>query len=156
MGQAGMVVLGQVATSRDNNLNLIRMVAAFAVLISHAWPIALGPQAVEPLKAVTGHSLGTLSVWVFFAISGYLISLSFVRTDDTSQFVMARMRRLIPGLIISVLVVAFVLGPLVTALPLGAYLIDPATGTFVLRNIMMAAPQYHLPGVLQISLIRLL
>jgi peptidoglycan/LPS O-acetylase OafA/YrhL len=142
-----MVFLGQVATSRDNNLNLIRMIAAFAVLVSHAWPIALGPDAVQPLKALTGFTLGTLSVWVFFAISGYLITLSFVRTDDTSRFVLARMRRLMPGLVASVVVVAFVIGPIVTALPLIAYLTDPATGAFLWRNATMAMPQYSLPGV---------
>lgn len=142
-----MVFLGQVATGRDNNLNLIRMIAAFAVLVSHAWPIALGPDAVQPFKILTGQTLGTLAVWVFFAISGYLISLSFVRTADTSQFVMARVRRLMPGLIISVLFVAFVLGPIVTTLPFVAYVTDTATSTFILRNITMVAPQYTLPGV---------
>lgn len=142
-----MVYLGQVAVSRDNNLNLIRMVAAFAVLVSHAWPIALGPQAVQPLKALTGHTLGTISVWVFFAISGYLITLSFVRTDDTAQFVWARLRRLMPGLVVSVVFVVCVIGPLVTTLPLTAYLTDPGTTTFVWRNVTLAFPQYSLPGV---------
>lgn len=145
----GMVFLGQVAVSRDNNLNLIRMIAAFAVLVSHAWPIALGPQAVQPLKALTGQTLGTLSVWVFFAISGYLITLSFVRTDDVPRFVLARARRLIPGLIVSVIFVAFVIGPIVTTLPLAAYLSDPATGSFLWRNVLMAMPQFHLPGVFE-------
>ena len=64
--------LGDKATGRDNNLNLIRAVAASAVLVSHAYPIALGPDALQPLKALTGHSLGSLSVYVFFAISGFL------------------------------------------------------------------------------------
>lgn len=142
-----MVFLGQVATSRDNNLNLIRMVAAFAVLVSHAWPIALGPDAVQPLKVLTGQTLGTLSVWIFFAISGYLITLSFVRTADTPRFVLARVRRLMPGLIVSVVVVAFVIGPLVTTQPLAVYLSDPATASFLWRNATMAVPQYSLPGV---------
>ena len=37
-----MIWLGDVARGRDNNFNLIRFVAATAVLVSHAWPIALG------------------------------------------------------------------------------------------------------------------
>lgn len=141
-----MIILGQVGTSRDNNLNLIRMVAASAVLISHAWPIALGPDAVEPLKTLTGHSLGSLSVWVFFAISGYLIAMSFVRSSP-KRFVQARARRLLPALVVSVLAVAFVLGPMVTNLSLTAYLRDPATWTFLWRNVVLAVPQYSLPGV---------
>ena len=38
-----MTRLGDVAQGRDNNFNLIRAIAAVAVLVSHAHPIALGP-----------------------------------------------------------------------------------------------------------------
>ena len=63
--------LGTLATGRDNNLNLIRMLAAIGVLISHAVPISQGPEFVEPLKELTGYSLGTLCVMVFYVISGF-------------------------------------------------------------------------------------
>ena len=66
-----MVILGDVARNRDNNLNLIRMIAALAVLVSHAYPIALGPDAVQPLQRLTGNTLGGLAVAVFFVISGF-------------------------------------------------------------------------------------
>lgn len=72
-----MVFLGQVCQGRDNNLNLIRMAAALAVLVSHAWPIALGPGVAEPLSRALGVALGTLAVQVFFAISGFLVARSF-------------------------------------------------------------------------------
>ncbi|NJO13829.1 MAG: hypothetical protein HC870_00955 [Rhizobiales bacterium] len=52
-------------SDRDNNLNLIRVIAAGAVLVSHAFPITLGEGAVEPLFALTGMSLGAHAVAVF-------------------------------------------------------------------------------------------
>jgi len=50
-----LVYLSDKASGRDNNLNLIRALAASAVLVSHAYPIALGPDAIQPLKLLTDH-----------------------------------------------------------------------------------------------------
>ncbi|MFN0113313.1 MAG: acyltransferase family protein [Paracoccaceae bacterium] len=139
--------IGQGLTSRDNNLNLIRAVAATAVLVSHAWPIALGAGTPEPLDVLLGHSLGYIAVMVFFAASGFLITASFQRRPSLMAFARARAARLLPGLAVSVLLVALLMGPAVTTLPLAAYLTDPGTWTFILRNITLAKVQYDLPGV---------
>lgn len=40
--------LGEVAVGRDNNFNLIRMVAATGVLVSHAFPITYGSSTPSP------------------------------------------------------------------------------------------------------------
>ena len=144
-----MVYLSNKASGRDNNLNLIRAVAATAVLVSHAYPIALGPEAIQPLKTWTGHSLGSLSVYVFFAISGFLISMSFERTSSWMSFLAARALRLFPGLLVSLLFVAFIIGPLATTLGLGAYFTHIETYTFTIRNMLLFPLQYTLPGVFE-------
>lgn len=144
-----MTSLGAAATGRDNNLNLIRLLAAFAVLVSHAWPLDLGTGTEEPLKAFAGQSLGTLAVFIFFVISGFLITASFQRSRTHLRFVQARALRLLPGLFVSLLLVAFLMGPLVTTLAPGAYLQASETWTFLLRNITLFKPQYTLPGVFE-------
>ncbi len=144
-----MIRLGTVAQSRDNNFNLIRALAATAVLVSHAHPIALGPGAAEPLKALTGHSLGNISVQAFFVISGFLIAQSYERSRTRTRFVAARFLRLWPGLIVSILFVALLLGPVVTTLPAASYFGDTGTWTFVLRNITLLSVQFYLPGVFE-------
>lgn len=141
--------LGALSSGRDNNLNLIRMLAAFAVLVSHAWPIDLGLGTPEPLKALVGQSLGTLAVYIFFVISGFLITASFERSRSTARFVTARALRLFPGLFVSLTLVAFCMGPLVTTLPVPAYLTDTGTWAFMLRNMSLFSPQYTLPGVFE-------
>lgn len=144
------MTLGEASAARAaNNFNLIRFLAASAVLVSHAWPISLGRQAVEPLEPLTGHSLGGLAVYVFFAISGLLITSSFLRQPSAGDFLRARALRLFPGLGLALLVVTFGLGSAVTTLPLGAYLSDPATIGALLRNLTLAFPQYTLPGVFE-------
>lgn len=143
------MTLGDLARGRDNNFNLIRAIAATAVLVSHAWPISLGPGTPEPLSAWTGASLGTMSVYVFFAISGFLIAASFDRTRSPRAFLAARGLRLFPGLFVSLVLVAFVMGPLVTTLAPADYLTHPGTLAFVPRNMALVSNVYTLPGVFE-------
>lgn len=58
--------------SKNNNFNLPRLIAAFAVLISHAYPLATGDGNAEPLKKLIGITLGHISVDIFFITSGFL------------------------------------------------------------------------------------
>jgi peptidoglycan/LPS O-acetylase OafA/YrhL len=144
-----MTSLGDLSQGRDNNLNLIRALAALAVLVSHAYPISLGSGAQEPLKALFGHTLGSLAVYVFFIISGFLIAMSFARSRSTGRFVLARVLRLFPGLIVSMSLIALIMGPFVTTLAPLAYLTDPQTWTSILRNVTLIKPQFTLPGVFE-------
>lgn len=140
-------VLGELAVGRDNNVNLIRLCAAGAVLVSHAWPISLGPGTPEPLIDLTGHSIGTLAVFIFFALSGFFVAGSFHQNPQADRFVLMRAARLFPGLIVSVCVVGLVLAPMVSNLSWGAFLTHPETASFLWRNISLIRPQYDLPGV---------
>lgn len=142
-----MLRLVQGARGRDNNFNLIRMLAALAVFVSHAWPVTGGPGRVEPLVAATGYSLGTLAVFVFFAISGFFVSASWARAASAADFLAARALRLLPALAASLLAVLLILGPLVTSLPVAAYLADPETARFLPRNLTLFSAQFTLPGV---------
>lgn len=132
---------------RDNNFNLIRMIAASAVLVSHAYPIALGPQAIQPLKVLTGATLGSHAVVLFFVVSGLLIARSFERSPTFVHWLTARALRLFPGLLVVLLLTVLVMGPLVTTLPLAVYAADPQTWAYVPRNLSLAFLQYPLPGV---------
>lgn len=131
---------------RDNNLNLIRIVAAGAVLVSHAYPIALGAGTPEPLEHLTGMTLGGIAVAVFFALSGLLIARSFDRKRTLVQFVVARILRLYPALL-AVLLVTVLVGAAITTLDVTTYLSSSQTLTYVPRNLSLAFLQYPLPGV---------
>jgi len=66
---------------RHNNFDLLRLVAALSVIFSHAFLLAENSQDHDPLMILTGGQaiLGLAGVFVFFTISGYLISQSFER-----------------------------------------------------------------------------
>ena len=111
--EASAMVLGDLAQGRNNNLNLIRAIAATAVLVSHAWPIAQGGETPEPLSGLTGRSLGTWAVDVFFVISGYLITASLLSDLDGGRYSLLafyerRVMRIIPALLFVLSIVAVV------------------------------------------------
>lgn len=132
---------------RENNLNLLRLVAALAVMVSHAWPIVHGPGTAEPLEAATGYTLGTMAVMVFFGLSGFLIAASWDRAPDAKRFVARRARRLLPALWVMLGLSALAMGPAVTSLGTAGYLADPGTWRFLVRNALLLPVEPALPGV---------
>ncbi len=107
---------------RQNNFDALRLGAAAAVVFSHSFLIAEGTQDREPLILLTGNQsiLGLVGVFVFFAISGFLVTQSFEQTGDAWRFLAKRALRIFPGLFVATLLSAFVLAPLVTTLSTGA------------------------------------
>ncbi len=142
-----MVSRAEESKGRDNNFNLLRILAAVAVLISHAYPIALGPNTPEPLDHILGMSLGTLSVLTFFAISGYFISQSYQNKRSLVDFAIARVLRIYPGLLLVLLITVLILGPVFTTASISAYFSDSETLLYLPQNLRLWPLRYDLPGV---------
>ncbi len=123
------------------------------VLVSHSFPLSYGvneAQDLEPLLVLSRSqsSIGTVSLWVFFIISGYLITQSFVRSPDPFRFLWARFLRIFPGLLVALLFCAVCLGPLVTSAPLASYFGNSDTFSFVWQQFALYGPTNSpLPGV---------
>ena len=71
--------IGEGERGRHNNFDALRLLAAASVIFSHSFLIAEGSQQREWLILVTGNQciLGLTGVFVFFAISGFLVTQSF-------------------------------------------------------------------------------
>jgi len=139
-----------VDTRRANNFDAVRLLAALSVVFSHAFLIAEGTEANEPFAWLTGNQciLGLVGVFFFFVISGYLVTESYCRDPSPGRFIVRRLLRIYPGLVVNVLVCAVVVGPLVTALSLAGYAADPLLGRFVAKTLSLDPGPLHLPGVL--------
>ena len=144
-----MIELNDAANRRKNNFNLLRMIAAGAVLVSHAYPIALGNGAPEPLSSALQMSLGTLAVLSFFAISGFFISQSFDRRNGLVGFAVARILRIYPALAVVLLLTVFIIGPIFTTQTQTLYFSQPQPFLYFFRNLSLKWLQYDLPGVFQ-------
>jgi peptidoglycan/LPS O-acetylase OafA/YrhL len=138
--------IADLAAGRDNNFNLLRIIAALAVLISHTALITQGPDAVELLSAqLDGITLGTLSVMMFFSISGFFITRSFAGRRSVTGFIVARCLRLFPALIVVTALTILVSWFWLTTAPAGIFW--PEAGNFFIRNITLFSLSYDLPGV---------
>lgn len=127
-------------TRRTNNFDALRLLGAMMVLVNHSMALS-----GAPTYGFASESISTLGVDMFFAISGYMITGSWIRDPSVVRFVWRRVRRIVPALAFVVLLSTFVLGPLVTTLSLHDYLVHPATLRY-LGNIVFHA-SFALPGV---------
>jgi peptidoglycan/LPS O-acetylase OafA/YrhL len=137
------------AVERHNNFDVLRLVAAASVIFSHAFLIGEGTQDPEPLYWLTGGQtvFGVVGVFVFFTISGYLVTQSFEATGSPARFLTKRGLRIYPGLLVCLLASAFVMGPLVSDLPPADYFRSTAVYHYVASNFAMVLPANTLPGV---------
>jgi peptidoglycan/LPS O-acetylase OafA/YrhL len=132
-----------------NNFDSLRILAALAVVASHSFPLSYGSNQQEPIHRLSGGqtNAGTIAVSVFFIISGYLITQSFERSRGVRTFLISRALRLLPGLAMVLIVLAFVIGPIVSAVSVHEYFCSWQPYRFVAINLSLFDTAYNLPGV---------
>ncbi|QGY03794.1 acyltransferase [Methylobacterium mesophilicum SR1.6/6] len=86
-------------------------------------------------------------VGLFFALSGFLIAGSALRTGRVGPFLANRCLRIVPALTVEVTLSALVLGPFFTTLPLNQYFADPMLLNYFGNIVGHVA--LELPGVFQ-------
>jgi len=131
---------------RQNNFNLIRLIAAILVIVSHAFGNS------DPLyKLSSGHIYASyLGLRMFFFLSGLLVSKSYIQSSSPLNFAWKRILRLYPAAILVILLSACLLGPLTTTLAPNAYFKHPQFFQY-LRTCSLIKIYYFLPGVFQSS-----
>ena len=135
--------------SRVNNITLIRLCLATMVLYGHSF--AVTGERGSPLLISSlfgkGSWIGAMAVNLFFFISGLLITRSYVRRANFTDYFWARFQRIYPANVVCTLLSVFVLGTIFTALPLGQYLSDPNTYRHLFSNMLLWRINWTLPGV---------
>ena len=119
----------------------LRLLAAVAVVVGHGYVL----NGQTPAPRMGGIPLHTLGLYIFFTISGYLITSSWNRWPNLPSFVRNRALRILPALAAVVLLTVVVTGPLATELTLSEYLSTPQTWLYL--SGVLLVPQYELPGV---------
>ena len=147
LGRPRGAALSERIDPRHNSINAMRLVLAFAVLLSHSMQLAQG-ESNAPTGSVV--DLSTLAVDGFFALSGYLILGSYLGSRSVRGYLWRRCLRILPGFWVCLVVSALVIGPL-TALfagRLGGY---AWTGTdsavsFMWKNSLLLVRQFEIAG----------
>ncbi|MGY3173564.1 peptidoglycan/LPS O-acetylase OafA/YrhL [Pseudomonas sp. TE12234] len=128
---------------KDNNLNLLRLVAALMVLYAHSFDC----YGNVPEIFIGLDSYGGLGIEIFFIVSGYLIAKSWSFDPSVINFLVKRSLRIFPALIVVVVVTSFLLGPIFSTLTVKQYFSDLAFIMY-LKNVILS-PVFYLPGVLE-------
>jgi peptidoglycan/LPS O-acetylase OafA/YrhL len=98
----GDSTIEQSFSAKRNSLNFLRLILALAVLFSHS--ITLGMFGSESILGKT--TLGTVAVFGFFGISGFLVAGSAAR-NNVGRYLWQRFLRIFPAFWICLLVTAF-------------------------------------------------
>ncbi|BBY59813.1 acyltransferase [Mycolicibacterium sarraceniae] len=125
--------LAQAFDPRNNALNSWRLALATGVILWHSWPLTGHTMSFSPALRLLGEGF----VDGFFAISGFLITWSWFRHPRLRDYFVARALRILPGLWICLIVVAFVIAPIAVAIQHGSVsklLLSRAPFDYVLRN----------------------
>lgn len=147
-GYHAATVAGHLSRRSDNFL-LLRILAALAVIYGHSFAIARADGSVDVfVRHGWPMYSGDIAVAMFFVISGFMVSGSYIARADLFEFAKARLLRIVPAFALVLVACAFVLGPMLTTLDAGSYFRDPSVPAYVLKNLRFSSDMaWQLPGV---------
>ena len=141
------VAAGAALESSFPGFDGLRLAAAISVLFSHAFLIAEGSEAREPLRHFLGpgNIVGLYGVFTFFIISGFLLTRSLANQSGMVQFSINRVLRILPGFVFCTLAITFLIGALVTPLDLRSYYLQPETYAYAISSIACLCDSWENP-----------
>lgn len=142
--------LSEVAYSHNNNFNLIRFLAAYAVLLSHSFALTAAG-VPQPFMSTIQYPLGAIAVDVFFITSGFLITGSLMRRRGLLSYFKARALRIYPALWIVIVLTVFLVAPLLTTVELSDYFSSTKTWRYLFENctVVLRGVYHFLPGMFE-------
>lgn len=141
--------LAEVSAGRDNSITFLRLIAALAVIYGHSFAITRNPSGVEFVTSITGYAhSGGVAVDFFFILSGYLVSGSLLK-NGAIHYVKSRVLRIFPALLVNVVVMAMIVGPLVSTYPASQYFADGQTWRYMFKLATATGTEWFLPGVFE-------
>ncbi|AIC31396.1 acyltransferase 3 protein (plasmid) [Rhizobium etli bv. mimosae str. IE4771] len=140
-----MLIGERFSNGYTTGFDYLRVVLAVAVLCIHSFAVSYGKAGEIFLFQPPLRGLVTFVLPAFFALSGFLVSASLLRTRNIARFLGLRALRLVPALAVEVALCALVLGPLFTTQPLASYFSDPQFSAYFLN--IVGHIQYLLPGL---------
>lgn len=97
-----------------------------------------------------GYYSGDLAVFIFFVVSGYMVSGSYMARDNLFDYLAARLLRIVPAYAFVLLCCVLALGPIVTRVGQASYWASPQVVDHITKNLRFVSDQaWHLPGVFE-------
>lgn len=129
-----------------NVFTALRWLLASSVMISHGWDLTQYTVGLDPTVPVLTLPIAGLAVFLFFSLSGFLVTGSLIKRG-VRDYAIARLLRLVPGLWVMLVVVAVGLWAVFSDLPFGTYMVHPETLSFLGWNASLLGNAWFLPGI---------
>ena len=130
---------------RPAGFDYLRISLALAVFMSHTIIITYGDSAANYYLSSWRRPFAAFILPMFFALSGFLVAGSLVRTKSFFVYFGLRAIRIVPALAVEVLLCAFILGPIFTARALPEYFTSHQFFIYFLN--IVGDVHFTLPGV---------
>lgn len=127
----------------------LRVALSILILVWHSVVASYGREYEQQLWADPLAAPLRSLLPVFFALSGFLVMGSAVRTPSLRTFLTLRALRIVPALATEITLSALILGPLLTTLPLKDYFTDHRL--FAYFGSLFGRVRMLLPGVFELS-----
>lgn len=135
------------APNADNVLPL-RHVAALLVIYGHSYDLSGAPAEGDLVtRLLPGFKAGSLGVYVFFALSGFLLMRSLIARPELLRYLRHRALRILPAYWVCLLACVLLLGPTFSSLGAVDYFRHPETWAHLSGNILPLSFVWGLPGV---------
>ena len=108
-----------------SGFDYLRYGLAIAVVLWHSCLVSLGDQKAMEIADNWSSWFTRPILPMFFALSGFLVASSLERSSSIPKFLWMRATRIYPALTAEVILSAFIIGPIITTLPLTQYFTDP-------------------------------
>jgi peptidoglycan/LPS O-acetylase OafA/YrhL len=128
-----------------NGFDYLRIILASCVVGWHTLFSSYGSLAELPVLASWSRSLIIMILPMFFAMGGFLVTASLLRSRSVTEYLLLRVLRFWPGLLAVIAVSALVVGPLVTTDSLKTYFFQTEFLDYWLTA--FGEIHYELPGV---------
>jgi peptidoglycan/LPS O-acetylase OafA/YrhL len=152
MSLAKISTLGQSFNPHRNSLMFLRLGLAVLVIFAHSYE--LGGFGSDPLKSRYGFGYGELAVDGFFAISGFLITGSYLNSTSVKSYLWKRCLRIFPGFWACLCMTALILCPVLYFLQYGNLntvhnLLSNSFIDYVKANFFLRVNQNGIEGLFQ-------
>jgi peptidoglycan/LPS O-acetylase OafA/YrhL len=89
-----------------------------------------------------------MAVYMFFILSGLLVTNSLLESKNIYKFVLSRFFRIVPALLIVLILSALIVGPIFSEVDFNAYIKHPVTYDYIFKNLYFDT-SYQLPGLFE-------
>ena len=137
----------QLPTRQANNFDLLRILFAWFVIVSHSY-VLNGDGATDPLFVATNSTFlfSFIGVKGFFIISGYLIFKSMMVSTSIFEYLVKRVLRIFPALAV-VLLITLATVYFIYPSNLAPFFSNKEVYAYFLGNLILFKPHFFIQGI---------